>query len=77
MQNNILEQAKVAKKGFGYMERCVQVKRQPVWWDSLKKIINFICKKIYDCMEPSEPVAHFHKMPIKVGQPDKGDDRML
>ena len=59
------------------MERYVQVKRQPVWWDSLKKVINFICKKIYDCMEPSQPVAHFYKMPIKVGQADKGDDRML
>ena len=36
VQNSILEQAKVAKYGADYIEQAVQVKRQPVWWNSLK-----------------------------------------
>ena len=35
MQNSILEQAKVTEQGADYMERVIQVKRQPVWRDSL------------------------------------------
>ena len=37
------------------MKQAAQVKRQPVWWDSLKKMINFIYKKISDCIEQSQP----------------------
>ena len=37
MQNRILEQAKVAEYGMDYMEWTAQVKRQPIWWDSLEK----------------------------------------
>ena len=49
MQNSILEQAKVAEKGADYMDWAAQVKRQP------RKMINFICEKISDRMEPNEP----------------------
>ena len=37
MQNSILEQAEVTEQGADYMERVIQVKRQPVWRDSLEK----------------------------------------
>ena len=63
------------------MERAVQVQRQPVRWDSLKKMIHFICKKTSDCMGPSQPAftipSQLGKYAIEVSQPDKGDDRML
>ena len=37
------------------MEQAAQVKRKPIWWDSLKKMINFIYKKTFDNMEKSQP----------------------
>ena len=37
MLNKILEQAKLAEKGADYMKPAAQVKRQPVWWESLGK----------------------------------------
>ena len=37
MQNSVLEQAKLTVEGADYMERNAQVKRKPVWLDSLEK----------------------------------------
>ena len=39
------------------MEHAAQVKRQSVWWDSLLKKKHFVCKKISDHMEQSQPGA--------------------
>ena len=36
LQNSLPEQAKVAEKGADSMERAVQVKMQPAWWDSFE-----------------------------------------
>ena len=37
------------------MEQAVKVKRQPVWGNSFEKWYNFICNKISDHMEPTQP----------------------
>ena len=37
LQNSLPQQAKVAEEEADSMERAVQVKMQPVWWDNLKK----------------------------------------
>ena len=61
------------------MEQAVQVKQQPVWWGILKKMINFIYKKILIAwnranMHSPYPanlvnmLGHVHKMPVQVGQ---------
>ena len=68
------------------MEQAAQVKKQPVWLDNLEKRINFISKKIPDCMEQSLPASqaslisiliHFYNMPIQVGQAVNGDIMLL
>ena len=43
------------------MEQAVQVKQQPVWWGILKKMINFIYKKILS--HETEPTCIHHTQP--------------
>ena len=69
------------------MKQAAQVKREPVWWNSLeKRQISFVRKLLttrnrVNLYSPSKTssvsrLVHFHKMPIQMFQPIKGD-RML
>ena len=52
------------------MEQAAQVKKQPIWWDSLKKMINFIYKKTSDHMEQSQPTLGYSRKKTKRGVKD-------
>ena len=54
MQTIILDQAKVAKKGAGYIERAGPVSGTICLVGQPRKMVNFI-REISDYMEPSHP----------------------
>ena len=65
------------------MEQAALCKKTACLMGKPRKMINVICKKISDWMEPSQPAftipsqhgrlaSHFHKIPIEVGQPGLG-----
>ena len=55
MQSSTLEQAKVAEQRADFMERACPGKKAACFVGQHSKMLNFICKKIYDFMKPNQP----------------------